>query len=106
MDPLPDFDAFAAHVRTPFRLDSAVGSVELELIGAELRRAESGSAVGFSLLFRAPEGCDAEQGTFNLQHADLGRFPLFVVPVGVDDDGGLLLEAVITGPPLTAGTDS
>jgi hypothetical protein len=41
-----------------------------------------GDGEAFSLIFRARGNARIEQGTFEFEHAGLGRFPLFLVPVG------------------------
>jgi hypothetical protein len=43
------------------------------------------SEVAFSLRFVAPPSTSIGQGTYVLVHPRLGRFPLFVVPMGGDD---------------------
>jgi hypothetical protein len=62
--------------------------VQAELIEAE--RADQASGGSISLLFRAENGIPA-QGTYEVSHADLGTFALFVVPTSPRD-----FEAVIT----------
>ena len=47
----------------------------------------------FSILFRAPLDQPLEQNTYNFFHKKIGTFPLFIVPVGIDEKGRLY-EAV------------
>jgi hypothetical protein len=41
----------------------------------------------FSLLFRAPQDEPIQQGTYWLEHDQLGSGELFLVPVSKDDNG-------------------
>ena len=43
----------------------------------------------FSALFRGPVEPLLEQGTYLFRHADLGEFPLFMVPVACNASGAL-----------------
>ena len=47
----------------------------------------------FSILFRGPRDQPLEQNTYNFSHGQTGAFPLFIVPVGIDEKGRLY-EAV------------
>ena len=47
----------------------------------------------FSILFRAPIDQPLEQKTYSTFHKETGTFPLFIVPVGIDEKGRLY-EAV------------
>ena len=44
---------------------------------------------GFSILFRTPLDRPLEQNTYNFFHKQIGTFPLFIVPVGIDEKGRL-----------------
>ena len=92
-------DIFAAHLGGKFQIELAPGnSVEAQLIevnplagnrlptGAE-RRAP------FSLLFRLPPGIRVAQSIYPLDHPQLGRLDIFLVPVRQDAEG-LVLEAI------------
>ena len=60
-----------------------------------------GSTVGptgrnpFSAVLRGPENDMPEQGTYAVEHGELGSFELFLVPIGPDDKG-MKYEAVFT----------
>lgn len=41
----------------------------------------------FSLVFRGPRGVALPQGTYRVEHDDLGGFPLFLVPIAPDATG-------------------
>jgi hypothetical protein len=55
------------------------GRLAVKLVAVQ-RLAGDGEA--FSLLFRARGNAKIGQGTFQFEHAGLGEFPLFLVPVG------------------------
>ncbi len=80
---------FAACLGSTFRLCPAGGgSVEVELVRARELRCASGSRGEvrnpFTLLFRGGGGGERlPQDTYRVEHARLGTFALFVVPVGM-----------------------
>jgi len=39
----------------------------------------------FSLLFKAPDTAPIEQGLYEVEHPELGRMALFLVPIGKDE---------------------
>jgi hypothetical protein len=41
----------------------------------------------FSILFRVNQADMLAQGTYSFEHAEMGAFDLFIVPVGRDDKG-------------------
>lgn len=65
---------------------------ELELVELTDGRA-SPEYEAFALLFRGPAGERLAQGLYRLEHAHLGAFDLFIVPVG-QDQVGTYYEAV------------
>jgi len=78
---------FAAELNTKFR-DSPPEAepVEVELINVQ----DFGTSRGqtqFSVLFRGPLDRPLAQGTYPFEHERLGAFELFIVPVGVEQDG-------------------
>jgi hypothetical protein len=96
MSELPDLATFSPCVGESF-------AVEFE--GAELPRFELTEAAAlpvhkgaprqdpFSLVFRAPGTCDVRQGTYVVQHERIGELPVFLVPIGKDEEG-LYFQAV------------
>jgi len=82
---------FEPLVGSGFALTSERG-VELELT------AVSPTGNGFALLFVGPVGIALSQGTYEVSSAELGTFPLFLVPVGIDEHGRQY-EAVFTRLP-------
>jgi hypothetical protein len=65
--------------------------VELSLV--EISDTSTERMESFSLIFRGPLEKPFAQGTYDAEHAGLGRFPLFLVPVARDADG-MRYEAV------------
>jgi len=56
-------------------------------------RTRSKNQVQFSLLFNAPEAAPCEQGLYELEHPEMEKTELFLVPVGKDETG-IKFEAV------------
>jgi len=78
---------FAAQVHTKFRV-RLQDRLPLEL---ELYLVEDGHSTStqeqFSLLFHGPRDFNLGQGTFEIEHEAMGRFPLFLVPLEPDQQG-------------------
>ncbi len=93
---------FEACLGQTFRARSIDGTVsDLELFTATALEPRPGLAhLGiredpFSLMFRTSPGATLAQGNFTLEHARLGSFDLFMVPVGVTKPGDpLYLQAI------------
>jgi hypothetical protein len=56
---------------------------------------ERGASSSFSLLFLTEPLDGAQQGSYGVEHADIGKVELFLVPVAQTPDGAFQLEAVI-----------
>lgn len=69
--------------------------LDLELTEVEERAANPSASQGFSLVFRARGHEVLDQQTFEIGHDDLGTHPIFLVPIGVNDDG-VTYEAVFS----------
>jgi hypothetical protein len=87
-------ESFSEHVNTKFRLYHEQGPepVEMELIsvtdlGSTPRQTQ------FSCIFLAPHPAPVYQSIFRVEHEHLGTIELFLVPVGMDQQG-VKLEAV------------
>jgi len=85
------FDRFHALLKTRFRVVAAAATVvELELVEAMRSRtlpraATSDTAAppeSFSLIFYGPDQVFLPQQMYPFEHDALGRFDLFIVPVG------------------------
>jgi hypothetical protein len=48
----------------------------------------------FSLLFRGPQSAALTQNTYAFEHSHIGRFEMFIVPVGVKDESHVCYEAI------------
>ena len=96
MQGLPELQHFVEEVDQAFRIETDVGPVKLTLIEAVRtgQTAFKGGRVPFSLLFLGPQDIRLNQGTFQLHNAALGSVSLFLVPVGPDENGEPLYEAV------------
>jgi hypothetical protein len=80
-------EAFTKHLESKFQVRIETGpSVELTLIEVSELKMLPGQE-HFSILFRGPGEVFLSQGTFLVEHEDLGRFALFVVPISQDEQG-------------------
>lgn len=66
--------------------------IEVSVAGDDRAGTES-RRTPFSLVFRGPKEIVLPQRIYNLEHAELGTFELFLVPIG-PDDVGMRYEAV------------
>ncbi len=91
MNPVPEgqltLEKFSALRKTRFRVHrEAAHPVELELVEATPSRAggppRAEPAASFAFLFHGPPEPLLPQRTYPLEHERLGRFALFIVPVG------------------------
>ena len=82
---------FAEHLHSAFRVHHEPAVIELTLIAVS--DSSTPRQVMFSLLFRGPSGPALAQQIYAFEHDRLGRFDLFIVPVGQDAQG-LAYEAV------------
>lgn len=86
--------SLSEQLNTKFRLSSGTGqNVELELVEVTDAGEVTGQTERFSALFRSSLEHFFQQGTFSLEHEQLGSFDLFIVPVR-KDDAGFYYEAV------------
>lgn len=86
---------FGGRIDQPFHL--TVGDDRLELMLREATPLGRGERAGgaFSLVFLGPGEPALEQGIYPLEHAELGRLELFLVPIN-RTDAGMHYEAVFT----------
>jgi hypothetical protein len=101
MNSLPTRESFAGRLHTKFAMHVDESEpIEVELI--EVRgQAASVTHESFSLMFRAPVGAPAHQGTFRLEHESGDALDVFLVPVKKDATG-LFYEAVFNYLPAGA----
>lgn len=88
--PLAEIDAtkFSELLHSRFRVGTALpAGVELELAEvAGVRNFREGGPgtpeyEGFSLIFQGPDTAPLKQGTHPFEHAQIGKFDLFIVPI-------------------------
>jgi len=99
---------FEKHLHSTFRVRTGqVKTVDLELIKAgllPLRTGREGYGVdsiweGFSLIFRGQPGEAITQDTYCFEHSKLGRFRMFIVPLGLQDSNELRYQAIFSRAP-------
>ena len=76
-----------------FRIELGSGVSKIKLI--EISDHSNDQMESFSILFRSTENIIKQQNTYNLEHKDLGKFPLFLVPAKKGAQG-FYYEAVFT----------
>jgi hypothetical protein len=78
---------FSEHLNSEFKLSlPAAGPLVLRL--AQVSEHDAGPQLEqFSLLFHGPREPRLQQSIYSLQHEKLGTLQLFLVPVGIDQDG-------------------
>jgi len=92
---------FSPLVGTEFRVDVG-GALPVALRLAEASSLSGGKGIPagrtrepFALVFRGPARPTLSQRTYPFEHAALGRFDVFIVPIGPDADGPRY-EAIFT----------
>jgi hypothetical protein len=94
-----DRDTFAPHVGSSFRVTgAATDTINLQLAAVrDLRPTGRPGACRspFALVFRAAGHDPLPQNTYQLRHAEIGHFPLFLVP-GSPGPSGTVYVAVFT----------
>lgn len=82
---------FSKHVNTNFRVKlDADNSVELELLevkGYTSRHEEQSGMERFSTYFQGPTEPHLPQQLYPFQHAEMGEFEMFLVPIAKNDKG-------------------
>jgi hypothetical protein len=100
-------ELFAAHLNTWFvARDNQGGGMAVQLAAVETPDAgsgELGTAGGdfferFSLVFAGDVSQPLGQNTYTFEHASIGRFAMFIVPVGRPDPKRCFYEAVFSRP--------
>ena len=91
-----DRAAFQAHLNTEFLI--GVTKVPIKLIDVSdlgSKRTSNGTKEAFSLTFRGSTETTLHQETFMIEHAKLGMFSLFIVPIVAKDKSSRYYEAII-----------
>ncbi len=98
---------FAANLNGPFQVQDDSGStVGLQLLEVQPAPAAAlGAAVAedaanerFSLLFGGPLAQPLEQGCYSFEAQGIGRFALFIVPIGTTETTHCYYEAIFNRP--------
>jgi len=83
----PSHAAFAMALHTKFGLRQDVPQpIELELVHVSDLQSAPRQEI-FSILFRGPLETPLPQRIYQLEHAQLGMVELFIVPVGMNEQG-------------------
>lgn len=102
------FRHFAIHVNTPFLVSQGSRTMAaLQLVEASLdaepsfgrtSAAEDAHNEKFSLLFIGEERAELSSGTYDFEHEGIGRFEMFITPVGLAQPGLRRYQAVFNRP--------
>jgi hypothetical protein len=79
---------FSEHLGGAFRVypeDS--DPLDVELISANELGEEPGGGRPFSVVFRGSGNVALPQRTYRMEHAGIGEFEIFLVPIGPDEKG-------------------
>ena len=88
-------ESFSKNLNTSFQIQvSALNTQELELIKVSKKKVHRGIE-SFDVLFRGTKENQFTQGTYLINHARMGSFPVFVVPVG-NGKNGVFYQAVFS----------
>ncbi|HEV7743369.1 MAG TPA: hypothetical protein VGO56_00095 [Pyrinomonadaceae bacterium] len=91
MDATLTENEFSKHVNTKFRVDlDGENSVELELTevkGYVSKHQEQSGMERFSIYFQGPAEPQLPQKLYSFQHAQMGSFEMFIVPIARNGEG-------------------
>jgi len=91
-----DRAAFQAHLNSDFLIGVTKVPIKLiDVVDLGSKRTADGKKEAFSLTFRASAETTLPQNTFMIEHAKLGMFSLFIVPIVARDKSNRYYEAVI-----------
>ena len=87
-------DRFTQHLKSTFRVsvESSPTALDVQLIEVSEGRSTE-LFEQFSLLFTGPKEPLFKQGMYRFEHAAMGSFDLFIVPIS-SDEGGTIYETV------------
>jgi hypothetical protein len=88
-------DDFSKHLNTVFTFHDGDREWPLTLLSVSTLPGRAGKRQPFSLVFIGVPGVVFSQRIYTLDHASLGRLPIFLVPIGADT-GGTRYEAVFS----------
>ena len=89
---------FEAQLNTDFFINTGLSKLRVRLVDVAALAGEKTSPArreAFSLLFRGDRSTALRQKTYTIEHAKLGVFSYFIVPIGTMDQNARYYEAVI-----------
>ena len=87
-------DRFTQHLKSTFRISNESSPTVLDMQLIEVGDGRSTEQFEqFSVLFTGPKEPLLNQGTYRFEHAAMGSFDLFIVPIS-SDEGGTVYEVV------------
>ena len=86
-------EAFRPHVDTTFLVQSETGARVALRLASVVERSHCARAEQFSMNFHAPDDTACLEGICAFDHQVLGRFDLFIVPVGAATVRPMVYEA-------------
>jgi hypothetical protein len=80
---------FAERLHETFRIDLGSSVLELKLVAVDIlgKAPEEGRRVPFSAVFRGADEPILPQQIYPLEHPEMGRLEVFLVPIGPDNEG-------------------
>ena len=93
-----NLESFESQLGTRFLINHEASKVKVKLVNVTNFASQEQTAAGkegFSLLFRGPKETTLKQGTYLIEHEELGMFSFLIVPVGTKDTRAPHYEAVI-----------
>jgi hypothetical protein len=85
--PAPPVPGFESQVGTLFQIRDAGRDVTQLLLNRFESKAPSNGTTQFSLEFASQSDVSLKEGTYDVQHAALGNFRMFVMPLPADAQG-------------------
>jgi hypothetical protein len=94
-------DTFTPYLNTTFRVQTGLAEINVKLVKISDFKAEAKKpryikgTENFSLIFKAPVDAHLHDNVYEIQHAALGSFPMFLVGIG-RNDGTRRYEATVS----------
>ncbi len=94
-------DTFTPYLNTTFRVQAGLAEIDVKLVKisdfkAEAKKPRSIKGTeNFSLIFKAPANAHLHDNVYEIQHAAIGSFPMFLVGIG-RNGGARRYEATVT----------
>ena len=81
-------DEFAPHIGSTFRILDRASPTQLDATLTEVTdRNPTSKLEQYSVLFQGPREPILSQRIYGIEHPTMGKFELFLVPIGADDSG-------------------